>query len=169
MTTEATALDWALSLGRVDLHPPHRQPAIGNLIMATLAAVIGSLAANALLVALGARVLPSTKGYVHFRFEDYGKLTVIGVLIACLAWPVVTRISRTPRWLFLRLAVVVTAVLLLPDVYLLLKGQPPRAVLILVLMHLVIAVITYNCLVHLAPVRRRRRSEMNVPWATTRE
>jgi hypothetical protein len=34
------------------------------------------------------------------------------VVIACAAWPVVTRVSSQPRWLFLRLAVAVTVVLL---------------------------------------------------------
>ena len=57
----------------------------------------------------------------------------------------------------LRLAVLVTAVLLLPDVWLLVKGEPALAVLVLVLMHLAIGVVTYNSLVRLAPVRRRRR------------
>jgi hypothetical protein len=88
---------------------------------------------------------------------DYAKLTIIGVVIACLAWPVATPLSSAPRWLFLRLAILVTAVLLLPDAWLLARGSPPKAVAVLVVMHLAIAVITYNCLVHLAPVRRLRR------------
>jgi hypothetical protein len=46
-----------------------------------------------ILVTIGTAVFPSTKGYVHFQFSDYAKLTIIGVVIACLAWPVVTRIS----------------------------------------------------------------------------
>jgi hypothetical protein len=78
------------------------------------------------------------------------------VVIACIAWPVVTRISSHPRWLFLRLAVLVTAVLLLPDVWILLKGQPAKAVAVLMVMHLAIGVITYNCLVRIAPIRSPR-------------
>ena len=57
---------------------------------------------------------PSTKGYVHFAFADYAKLTIVGVLIACAAWPVVARLSSAPRWLFFRLAIVVTLVLFCP-------------------------------------------------------
>jgi len=119
------------------------------------------LIADALLVALGTALFPSTKGYVHFNFSDYSKLTVIGVLIACAAWPVVTRISSEPRWLFLRLAVLVTVFLLLPDVWLLWKSQPPEAVTILMVMHLAIALVTYNCLVRIARVRpvEARRSQ----------
>jgi hypothetical protein len=94
---------------------------------------------------------------VHFEFHDYAKLTIIGVVIACIAWPVVCRVSSAPRWLFFRLAIVVTVVLLLPDVYILHQGQPAQAVAVLMVMHLAIALITYNLLVHLAPVRRRRR------------
>lgn len=81
---------------------------------------------------------------------------MIGVVIACVAWPVVTRISSAPRWLFLRMAVAVTLVLWLPDVYILVLGQPPRAVAVLFVMHLAIAVVTYNSLVHIAPVTSAR-------------
>jgi hypothetical protein len=145
-------LDRALALCRVDFAPPHRQPSAARLAAATVLSLAGSLAADAALVAIGTRVFPSTQGYVHFRFHDYAKLTVIGVVIACLAWPVVTRISAQPRWLFFRLAVLVTLVLWLPDLYLLAKGQPPEAVAVLMVMHLAIALVTYNCLVHVAKV-----------------
>jgi hypothetical protein len=120
--------------------------------------VAGSLAADALLVALGEAVFPSTKGFGHFQFSDYAKLTVIGVIIACLAWPVVTRISSAPRWLFFRLAIVVTLVLWLPDLYILYRGESARAVAVLMVMHLAIALVTYNCVVRIAPVRASRRS-----------
>jgi hypothetical protein len=116
--------------------------------------LIGLLAADAVLVAIGTRIFPSTSGYVHFRFSDYGRLTTIGVIVACVAWPVMTRISSAPRWVFLRMAVLVTAVLLLPDLYILAKGQPVKAVLVLMIMHLAIGLVTYNALVHLAPARR---------------
>jgi hypothetical protein len=114
--------------------------------------VLASLVADAVLVAIGIALFPSTKGYVHFRFSDYGKLTVIGVVVACLAWPIVTRISSSPRWLYLRLAILVTLVLWLPDLYILAKGQPPKAVAVLMVMHLAIAVITYGCMTRLANV-----------------
>ncbi len=97
-------------------------------------------------------MFPATKGYVHFQFHDYARLTVVGVIVACAAWPVVTRVSSAPRWIFLRLAVLVTLVLLLPDVWILAKGQPLRAVGVLMVMHLAIAVITYNLLIHVSTV-----------------
>jgi hypothetical protein len=70
-----------------------------------------------------------------------------------LAWPIVARISSAPRWLFSRLAISVTLVLWLPDLYILYRGVPGRAVAVLVVMHLAIALITYNTLVHVAKVR----------------
>jgi len=122
-------------------------------LVATVASVAGSLVADALLVVIGQAVFPATKGYAHFQFSDYAKLTVIGVIIACVAWPIVTRISSDPRWLFLRMAVAVTLVLWLPDVYILVQGQPTQAVAVLFVMHLAIAVVTYSCLVYIARVK----------------
>jgi hypothetical protein len=144
-----------LALAKIDFAPKHKQPAAALVVLATLVALAGSLAADAILVAVGTRIFPSTVGYVHFRFSDYGKLTVIGVLIACAAWPVVTRISSNPRWVFVRMAIVVTLVLWLPDLYILAQGQPAKAVAVLMVMHLAIGVVTYNALVHVAPVRRK--------------
>jgi hypothetical protein len=138
-------------IARIDFRPRHAQPRISRVALATLAAVAGSLAADALLVAIGQAVFPGTRGYVHFQFHDYAKLTVIGVIVACVAWPVVTRISAYPRWLFFRLAILVTLVLWLPDAYILYRGQPADAVAVLFLMHLAIALVTYNLLVWMAP------------------
>ncbi|HWD55361.1 MAG TPA: DUF6069 family protein [Acidimicrobiales bacterium] len=145
-----------LSWARVDFAPTHRQPQWWRLALATVLAIALSLAVDAALVAIGTHLYPATKGYSHFRFSDYAKLTVVGVLIACCAWPVVTRISSAPRWLFFRLAILVTLVLWLPDVWIWHQGQPAHAVAVLIVMHLAIALVTYNLLVHLAPVRSAR-------------
>jgi len=150
-------LSKAMSLVRLDFAPDHEQPSGGRVALATVASIIGSLLADAVLVVVAQAVFPSTKGYVHFQFGDYAKLTVIGVLIACVAWPVTTRITSQPRWMFLRMAILVTLVLWLPDVYILMKGQPVKAVAFLFVMHLAIAVVTYNALVRLAPVRALHR------------
>jgi len=154
-----------LDVVKIDFAPKHRQPRPAPVLVATIVALAGSLAADAVLVAIGTRVFPSTAGYVHFRFSAYGKLTAIGVIIACAGWPIVTRISSNPRWVFMRMAVVVTLVLWLPDLYILVKGQPSKAVAVLMVMHLAIGVVTYNALVHLAPVRRRRIRSIDQPVA----
>jgi hypothetical protein len=160
-----TIVDRSLALVKVDFAPRHRQPSTVRLLLATAVSLAGSLGVDAAIVAIGTALFPSTKGYVHFQFHDYAKLTIIGVVIACIAWPIVTRISSAPRWLFFRLAILVTLVLWIPDVYLLVKGQPARAVAVLMCMHLAIALVTYNALVHLAPVRYG--SEAGAPGSDT--
>jgi hypothetical protein len=151
------------STAGIDLRLRHTQPKISRVVLATLAAIAGSLAADALLVVIGQAIFPGTRGYVHFQFHDYAKLTVIGVIIACAAWPVLTRISSDPRWLFLRLAILVTLVLWTPDVYLLYRGQPADAVAVLFMMHLAIALVTYNLLVGLAPTGPAPRQASREP------
>jgi hypothetical protein len=157
MPSNPTLFDRAISYAKIDLRPTHRQPSGLRVVIATVASLVASLALDAILVAVGTAIFPSTKGYGHFQFSDYGKLTVIGVLIACAAWPVVTRISSAPRWLFFRMAIAVTLVLWLPDLYILVKGQPAKAVAVLMTMHLAIALVTYNLLVRVAPVGERRQ------------
>lgn len=146
-----------ISLARVDFAPAHRQPSPQRWLLASVASIAAALLADALIVAVALALMPSTKGYAHFQFADYGKLTVIGVVIACVAWPVVTRFCAAPRWLFLRLAILVTLVLLLPDLYIWSQGQPGNAVLVLVMMHIAIGTVTYNLLVRVAPVREAGR------------
>ena len=169
-------LEQIMSLARLDFSPPHRPPSALRVALVTVAAIAGSLVADAILVVVAEGVFPGTNGYVHFRFSDYAKLTVIGVIIACVAWPVVARLSSAPRWLFVRLAILVTLFLLLPDIYILHQGQPAKAVAFLVLMHLAIALVTYNLLVQVAPVRLARRNitdlsagaEPQETWAVAR-
>lgn len=141
-----------LNLVHLDFSPQHRQPAAVRVALATVVAIAASLLADALIVVIAERLFPSTKGYVHFQLGDYAKLTIIGVLVACLGWPVITRVSSAPRWIYSRLAVIVTLVLLLPDFWLLHQGQPTKAVLALMVMHLVIAIVTYCAVTVLAPV-----------------
>jgi hypothetical protein len=161
MAASPDVTERAFALARIDLSPPHRPPAWWRVALATILSVVLSLAADAALVFVATRLFPSTKGYVHFAFSDYAKLTVVGVLIACAAWPVVARLSSAPRWLFFRLAIAVTLVLLLPDLYIWHQGQPEQAVLVLMAMHVAIALVTYNLLVNLAPVRARRAETKN--------
>jgi hypothetical protein len=112
-----------------------------------------SLAGDAVLAHWTTTRYPALGNYSHFRFSDYGTLTLVGVLGATLAWWVVSRNSTLPQRLFFRLAIAVTLVLWLPDLWLWARGEPGRAVAVLVVMHLVVALVTYNLLVRLAPVR----------------
>jgi hypothetical protein len=139
---------------RIDFPLGHAQPSVWRWLLATLIAVAGSVAACGVLVIVGESAFPATIGYVHFQFADYGKLTIIGVLFACCAWPFVTLVSSRARRLFLILAVLVTLVSFAPDAWILHEGQPAEAVSILIAMHVALAVITYPALVFVAPQRR---------------
>lgn len=143
-----------LVASHVDLSPSTDSPSPRRLAYALLISVVLALAIDAALVHLGKRLFPSTAGYSHFRFSDYGTLTCIGVVLACPTWPVTVRLSSTPRWLFFRLAVLVTIALWIPDVWLIVRHEPTRAVVVLMTMHLAIALVTYNVLVHVAPPRQ---------------
>ena len=70
--------------------------------------------------------------------------------MACAARPVVTQVSSQLRWLFPRLPVLVTLFLLLPDLYILCRGEPAEAIAVLIVMRLAIALVTGNLLVHAA-------------------
>jgi len=163
-------IDRTLDYAKVDFSPSHHHPLRSRIILASVVALAGSLLADAALVAIGTQAFPATKGYVHFTFFEYSRLTVVGVIIACLAWPVITRISSAPQWLLFRLALSVTVVLLLPDVYLLMRGQSAQAVGVLICMHLAIALVTFQALVRLAPVRERHdatTSREDIPTRTS--
>jgi hypothetical protein len=136
---------------------PQSPPTPARLLLATAVALAGSLLADWLLVKLGTHVFPSTRGFVHFQFSDYAKLTIIGVVIACAGWPLVTRLTSQPRRLFLQAAIAITIVLLAPDAYIWHNGASGKAVFVLVWMHIAIAIVTYNALVHIAPVGRAQR------------
>jgi hypothetical protein len=141
---------------RIDFKPQSPPPPV-LLLVATVVSLGGSLLADWLLVKLGTHVFPSTRGFDHFQFSDYAKLTIIGVVIACAGWPLVTRVTSQPRRLFLQAAIAITIILLAPDAYIWHNGASGKAVFVLVWMHVAIAVVTYNALVHLAPVGRARR------------
>jgi len=145
-----------LTLLRFDPDPPHRQPSLLRVALATIASIAGSLGADAILVAIGTTIFPTTKGYVHFELSDYATLTVIGIIIACAGWVVVARFTSAPRWVFFRLAIPITLALWIPDLYILYLGQPIKAVAVLMVMHLAIALVTYNIVVRAAPVGEAR-------------
>ena len=77
---------------------------------------------------------------------------MVGVVIACIAWPILTLVSsRAARPLFLTATVIVTIVSFAPDAWIMLKGQSAPAVLVLALMHIAVALVTYPALVTIAP------------------
>ena len=131
---------------------------------ASVISVAGSLAAAAVLVAISTAIFPATRISIS-GYSDYAELTVIGVVIARLAWPVE---SGGPDQLRAPLAVLAYGcagplVLWLPDLYIVAKGEPLRAVAVLIVeMHLAIAIITYNCIVRIARVEQAEAAKGGV-------
>lgn len=131
--------------------------------MITAVAAIGSVFVNAVIVWIAKAANPSLQDYSHFRLWDYGTLSVVGVAGAGVAWYIASRYLATPRVVFFRVAIAVTLVLWAPDVWILVKHEPTRAVLFLALMHLTVALITYNLLVFAAPVAVRESAAAAEP------
>ena len=134
---------------------PHTvPPALRRVAAAGLAATAVSLAADVVLAAVGRAVFTVPASFGKFAFGTYALLTILGVAGATGAWAMVTRLSSRPKWLLTRLAALVTALFLIPDFLLLgTPGNPAGPVVILMLMHLAIAAITYVALLTIAPAR----------------
>jgi hypothetical protein len=147
-----------LARARLDWMPGGEPASPARTTLAATLAVVVALACNAGLVRIATTWSPSLRTYAHFRVVDYGSLTVLGVVGAGVTWFVVSRISSSPRWFFVRLAVVVTIVLLAPDVWIIAGHEPVRAVATLMAMHVVMALVTYHVMVRVAPVRTRART-----------
>ena len=137
----------------LDFPAGKRQPALWRFVVAVVVAVVGSLAACAVLVVIGTMAFPATVGYSHFAFGDYSRLVIIGVLAACAAWPVVTLVSSRAARLFLWLTVAVTIASFAPDLWILHTGQVAQGVLVLAVMHVAVALVTFPALVKIAPQR----------------
>ena len=135
----------------------HPMPSALRVAVMTVLSALASIVVNAGLVWLAKASDPSLQRYSHFRLWDYGTLTAVGVVAAGAAWYVATRSLPSPRHTFFRVAVVVTLALWVPDVWLLIKHEPTRAVVFLVIMHAAVALITYNFLIYGAPVGAREQ------------
>jgi hypothetical protein len=138
---------------RLDLPRGTAQPSVWRWILATILAVGASLLACFGLAHLAVVLDPALAGYGHFQFGDYSRLTIIGVIAACVGWPIVTWFTTSARRLYLWLAIAVTVVSLAPDAWILHLGQPAAGVATLVVMHFALAVVTFPAMVFVAPQR----------------
>ncbi len=145
------------------MRPAREQPSETRFLGVAVLAILASLAVNAVIVVIAGHLDPAIENYSHFHFDDYGTLTVVGVVCACVAWSVVRHVSSSPRWVFLRLAILVTIVLWIPDLYLFTKHEPASAVAVLMIMHLAVALVTYNLLVRGASSSPTRPSHSSLP------
>jgi hypothetical protein len=150
------------SVLRLDLPRGGAQPAAWRWILATVLAVGASLLACLGLAYIAVVLYPDLAGYGHFQFGDYSRLTIIGVIGACVGWPVVAWFTTRARRLYLWLAIVVTVVSLAPDAWILHTGQPPAGVATLIAMHFALALITYPAMVFLAPQKSSHSAQSQV-------
>jgi len=149
--------EWLWRTARIDLRPASPPSGI-RWVSATVASVVVSVVLNALAVHVATTQFPSTRHFVHFEAADYGTLTVVGVLVAAGAWAVIVRVSSAAHWLFFRVVVVAMLALWVPDVVLFALGEAAKGVATLMVMHLLVAVVTYNLLVRVAPARGSSRA-----------
>ncbi len=147
---EPAWLERVRRMARLDLRPG-TPPSNVRFVLATAAALALSLGLNALAVNVATTEYPTTRHFSHFRFDDYGTLTIVGVLFAAAGWAAIVRLSSAARWVFFRLAIVISLLLWLPDLWILVEGETSKGVATLAVMHLLVALVTYNLLVHLAP------------------
>lgn len=136
----------------VDLRRVSDRPALARIVMAGVISLVASLVADAFLVAVGRGLFHRSGGFGPFHASAYVPLTVLGVVGATVGWAVLLQVTSRPRWVLLRAAIVVTVVLLVPDVNLL-PTNPGGPVATLMVMHLAIAVVTYAALRGMAPAR----------------
>lgn len=142
---EWPAVRLAVRVTRLDLRPSAVQPSLLRTVAGVVAGVVLSLGVNWLLVRFAMMLFPGLAGFPHFQLSDFGRLTVIGALIACVGWPILTRLSSSPGWIYAWCAALGTLVLWLPDLYI--WGhlhEPGRAVMVLGTMH--VAVVVVSCL-----------------------
>ncbi|MDQ2724613.1 MAG: hypothetical protein M3Y36_03870 [Actinomycetota bacterium] len=149
------ALGRAQELTRIDLEPLRPPPSSRRIILAGVLSIVGSLIADALLVAAGKAILNPGAPFDKFNFASYATLTVIGVMGATVGWALLVRMTSQPRWFVIRAAVVVTVVLLIPD-FAILPHDPTGPVVVLMTQHVAIAIITTALLLAVAPAGRGR-------------
>ena len=156
-TLRSSLAQRAFRLTATGSSPKAAPPGHRRLAAAGLAAMVVSLVADVVLAEAGRAAFTVPASFGKFSFGTYGLLTVLGIAGATATWGAVTRLSSRPKWLLTRLAALVTALFLIPDFLLLgTPGNPTGPVVILMLMHLAIAAITYTALIKVAPARNEQ-------------
>jgi hypothetical protein len=141
-TSSATAASPAVSWGRFAL--------IG------LATVVAAVLANLLVYALGSLIVGYDPGFVVLATTGGTILfTVVPAIVAVLLYAILLRFSGNPSRIFTKIAIVVLAVSLIPDLTYIpsVPGATPDQTAVLMLMHVVAAVVIVSMLTRLTPSR----------------
>lgn len=155
-----------LRLTRIDFRPTRRPPSALLTLLSVIVGVVLSVLINMLIVRVAVTLDPSLAGFPHFQLADYGRLTIIGALIACIGWPILVRVSSAPLLVYVVLAVLGTLVLWLPDLYVLaVLHEPAHAVLGLAVMHVAVPVVSCGSMVLIArsAPMRVRGAQVHIP------
>jgi len=140
----------------VDWPKRAHQPRPVEFAMGSIVAISGSLIACIVVVTLASRWFRLALKYSHLQFADYCVPVIVVVAIGCAAWPVATWISSRGRRLFLCVAIAVTVLTIAIDAWIFDAKHVAATAVIMAVMHLGVASVTYLSLVFLAPQWPRR-------------
>lgn len=146
---------------RADLPGLAGTPRLVRFLLAAVVAIVLSLLICAAVAAATTALVPALQSYGHMRVQDWAKLTIIGIVLASLGWPLACLLWSRARRPFLVLTVLVTVVSFAPDLWILRQGQPLDGVLALAVMHVAVALVTFPSLVLIAPQPRRSAANPN--------
>ncbi|TDD44393.1 hypothetical protein E1263_40840 [Kribbella antibiotica] len=130
-----------------------RAPQVGRVAGAAVLAVVVASVVNAALALIGTAALSVPDDFKGFQPVAYVSLTFFGIAGAAVAWSLIAARAAEPVELLRRLALIIVPVTMLADLALLLSGQSPAGVALLVVMHVVVGLTAYFSLTRLAPAR----------------
>ncbi|MFI5730845.1 DUF6069 family protein [Kribbella sp. NPDC051587] len=130
-----------------------RSAGLGRLMGAGVLAVVVASLVNTLLALVGQGVLGVPDDFKGFQPAAYVSLTFFGIAGASVAWALISARAARPVGLLRRLALIIVPVSMLADLALLLTGQSPAGVAVLVVMHVVVGLSAYLSLTRIAPPR----------------
>ncbi|NEA35732.1 DUF6069 family protein [Streptomyces sp. SID13031] len=133
-----------------------RSPHPGKLACAAVLAIVVASLGNALLALIGKSAFSVPGDFKGFQPGAYIFLTVISIVGASVAWSAIAAKAAKPVALLRKLAVIIVPVSMLADVALLVTGQSPAGVAVLLVMHVVVGLAAYFALTRIAPPRPAR-------------
>ncbi|WP_405061680.1 DUF6069 family protein [Kribbella sp. NBC_01505] len=133
-----------------------RSPHPGRLAGAAVLAIVVASLGNTLLALIGKAAFSVPDDFKGFQPVAYVSLTFFGIVGASVAWSVIAAKAAKPVDLLRRLAVIVVPVSMLADIALLVTGQSPAGVAVLIVMHVVVGLAAYFSLTRIAPARPAR-------------
>jgi hypothetical protein len=128
---------------------PHPAKLVGAAVLAIVVASLG----NTLLALIGKSTFSVPDDFKGFQPGAYVFLTFIGIVGASIAWAVIATRAAKPVELLRKLAVIIVPVTMLADIALLVAGQSPAGVAVLLIMHVVVGLAAYYTLTRIAPPR----------------